>query len=451
MCESIIVIGGGLAGSEAAWQAAKRGIKVILYEMRPKNTTGAHKSSDLAELVCSNSLGSMLQDRASGILKNELRLLDSLLLSCAEKTSVPAGDALAVDRDAFSQLVTSEINKNPAIHLIREEAVTIPEGNVIIATGPLTSKSFSESIKILIGKEHLHFYDAIAPLVYSEKIDMNIAFRGSRRHNGDNEIGDYINCPFNEAEYNNFVDELLIAQRVDLKEFEKGIEDGVRAGDAKYFEGCLPIEIIAKRGRMSLAYGTMRPIGLVDPRTGRRPYAVVQLRQDNLAGSIYNLVGFQTNLIVSEQKRILRMIPGLEKVEFARFGQMHRNTFISAPGHLLPTLQYKSRSDLFFAGQIVGVEGYFGNIATGALAGINCARLIKGQEPIVLPNTTMLGALCQYVTHADGEDFQPMKANIGILSPLEGEKIKSRKQRGMMYFERSEETILNIINKSGKQ
>lgn len=446
MSEKIIVIGGGLAGCEAAWQAAKRGIMVTLHEMRPNMTTGAHRSGDLAELVCSNSLGSLLQDRASGILINELRILDSLLLDCAEKTAVPAGDALAVDREAFSRLVTAKIEQHPNIKIVREEVATIPNGNVIIATGPLTSKRFSDSIKKLIGEDYLYFYDAVAPLVYSDSIDMNIAFRGSRRHDRDSEVGDYINCPFTESEYNQFVDALIAAERIEIKEIESdNIEKGVKAGEGKYFEGCLPVEIIAKRGRMSLAYGPMRPIGLINPQTGRKPYAVVQLRQDNLSGLIFNLVGFQTNLKITEQKRVLRMIPGLEKVEFARFGQMHRNTFIFSPGNLLPTLQYKNRNDLFFAGQIIGVEGYLGNIATGILAGVNSSRLIHNQDLIILPETTMLGALCNYVTHASGEVFQPMKANIGILPSLDGNKIQGRKLRGMMHFKRSEDALGNFI------
>ncbi len=444
MGEPLIVIGGGLAGCEAAWQAAQRGIPVILYEMRPNTTTGAHRSADLAELVCSNSLGSQLPDRASGILKNELRMLNSLLLFCAEQTAVPAGDALAVDRDEFCQMVTDKIEQNPNIRLVREEVVKIPEGNVIIATGPLTSKRFSDAIKVMLGDNHLYFYDAIAPLVYRESIDMNIAFRGSRRHDQEVDEGDYINCPFTESEYNEFIDALSMAERIELKDFEKDLEKGVKAGEGKYFEGCLPVEIIAKRGRMTLAFGPMRPIGLINPHTGKRPYAVVQLRQDNLTGSVYNLVGFQTNLKISEQARIFRMIPGLQKVEFSRFGQMHRNTYIFSPGHLLPTLQHKNYRNIYFAGQIIGVEGYLGNMATGALAGINSARQINGLDPITMPETTMLGALCHYVTHASGGVFQPMKANIGLLPPLEGNKIKGRKQRGLIHYERSKDAMNKI-------
>jgi len=448
MSELLIIVGGGLAGCEAAWQAAENGISVQLYEMRPMLSTGAHRTDKLAELVCSNSLGSKLKDRASGIIMEELRLLNSLLLNCAEKTVVPAGDALAVDREAFSQMVTEIIEKHPRIRVIREEISEIPEGNVIMATGPLTSPRLSNSIKRLIGENQLYFYDAIAPLVYYDSINMDIAFRGSRRHTLDSN-DDYINCPFTEDEYHEFIKALVDGERVGLKEFETDVEHGVKAGEGKYFEGCLPVEIIAKRSEMALAYGPMRPVGLVDPRTNKKPYAVVQLRQDNFAKTIYNIVGFQTNLKIAEQKRIFRMIPGLESVEFARFGQMHRNMFIYSPGHLLPTLQIKERKNLFFAGQLIGVEGYLGNIATGLLAGINAARQIKGQELIILPNTTMLGALIGYVTQAREEGmFQPMKANLGLLPPLGEQKIIGRKIRGNLYQKRSEKEIMEIQKES---
>lgn len=448
MSELLIIVGGGLAGCEAAWQAAENGISVQLYEMRPMLSTGAHRTDKLAELVCSNSLGSKLKDRASGIIMEELRLLNSLLLNCAEKTVVPAGDALAVDREAFSQMVTEIIEKHPRIRVIREEISEIPEGNVIMATGPLTSPHLSDSIKRLIGENQLYFYDAIAPLVYYDSINMDIAFRGSRRHTLDSN-DDYINCPFTEDEYHEFIKALVDGERVGLKKFETDVEHGVKAGEGKYFEGCLPVEIIAKRSEMALAYGPMRPVGLVDPRTNKKPYAVVQLRQDNFAKTVYNIVGFQTNLKIAEQKRIFRMIPGLERVEFARFGQMHRNMFIYSPGHLLPTLQIKERINLFFAGQLIGVEGYLGNIATGLLAGINAARQIKGQELIILPNTTMLGALIGYVTQAREEGmFQPMKANLGLLPPLGEQKIRGRKIRGNLYQKRSEKEIMEIQKES---
>jgi len=431
----LIVIGGGLAGSEAAWQAAQRGLKVRLYEMRPALQTGAHQTESLAELVCSNSLGSNLPDRASGLLKNETRLLGSMLLECAEEASLPAGGALAVDRDVFAQKVTQRIENNPHIEIVREEARTIPSSPTIIASGPLTSLALSESIATLSGEGHLFFFDAIAPIVHAESINMQIAFRASRYDTGEQDEGDYINCPFSKEEYYAFVDALLNAQRIELRAFEDAIKSGVKAGH--FFEGCLPVEIIAERGIDSLAFGPMRPVGLRDPRIGKRPYAVVQLRQDNLAGSLYNLVGFQTNLKFPEQKRVLRMIPGLENAEFMRYGQMHRNTFIASPKLLRPTLQHKTRDDLFFAGQITGVEGYMGNIATGLLAGINAARLHHGELPLTLPQTTMLGALCHYVTHADLKDFQPMKANFGILPPIEFASKVGKRERGAAYAERS--------------
>ena len=437
----LIVIGGGLAGSEAALQAAKRGLKVRLFEMRPTLQTGAHQTHDLAELVCSNSLGSNLPDRASGLLKNEMRMLGCLLLECAEAASLPAGGALAVDRELFARLVTKRIEDHPNIEIIREEIKHIPNSPTIIASGPLTSPALSNSIAALSSEEHLFFFDAIAPIVHAESINMDIAFRASRYDKGEQDEGDYINCPFTKEEYYTFVEALLQAQRIELRSFEDAIKSGVKAGH--FFEGCLPVEIIAERGIDSLAFGPMRPVGLRDVRTGKRPYAVVQLRQDNLAGSLYNLVGFQTNLKFPEQKRVLRLIPGLENAEFLRYGQMHRNTFIASPKLLRPTLQHRHRPDLLFAGQITGVEGYMGNIATGLLAGINAARLHQQQEPITLPQTTMLGALCHYVTHADLKDFQPMKANFGIFSPL-GSKVPKR-ERGRAYAERALADLESMI------
>lgn len=431
----LIVIGGGLAGSEAAWQAAQRGLQVSLYEMRPGQQTGAHQSQDLAELVCSNSLGSNLQDRASGLLKEEARVLGSMLLEAAASTALPAGGALAVDRELFARRVTERIEAHPNIRLVREEVTEIPDRPTIIASGPLTSARLSQSIAKLSSEEHLYFFDAIAPVIHADSINMEFAFRASRYGTGEQEDGDYLNCPFTKEEYYAFATELLRAERIELHAFEEAIKSGVKAGH--FFEGCLPIEIIAERGLDSLAFGPMRPVGLRDPRTGRRPYAVVQLRQDNLAGSLYNLVGFQTNLKFPEQKRVLRMIPGLEKAEFMRYGQMHRNTFIASPKLLRPTLQHIHRDDLFFAGQITGVEGYMGNIATGLLAGINAARLHQHEQPLVLPQTTMLGALCHYITHADLKDFQPMKANFGILPPLEFANKIGKRDRGKAYAERA--------------
>jgi len=431
----LLVIGGGLAGSEAAYQAAQRGLRVRLFEMRPSLQTGAHQTHDLAELVCSNSLGSNLPDRASGVLKNEMRILGSMLLECAESASLPAGGALAVDRQLFARLVTERIESHPNIEIVREEVKEIPNAPAIIASGPLTSPALSRSITALSSEEHLFFFDAISPIVDADTINMEVAFRASRYGTGEQDEGDYINCPLNREEYYAFVEALLNAERIELRSFEEAIRSGVKAGH--FFEGCLPVEIIAERGIDSLAFGPMRPVGLRDPRTGRRPYAVVQLRQDNLAGSLYNLVGFQTNLKFPEQKRVLRLIPGLENAEFIRYGQMHRNTFIASPKLLRPTLQHIERDDLFFAGQITGVEGYMGNIATGLLAGINAARVHHHERPIVLPQTTMLGALCHYVTHADLKDFQPMKANFGILPALETTSKPGKRERASAHAERA--------------
>ncbi len=435
----LTIIGGGLAGSEAAWQAAQRGIQVHLYEMRPARTTGAHLTGYLAELVCSNSLGSNLPDRASGLLKDEARLLGSMLLDCAEQTALPAGGALAVDRETFSSMVTMRISSHPRIELRREELSEIPSSPTIIASGPLTSPALTSALSSLTGEEHLYFFDAIAPLVSAASINMQVAFRASRYGAGSEDGGDYINCPLNKQEYYSFVETLRSAKRIELRSFEDSIRSGVRAGH--FFEGCLPIEIIAERGLDSLAFGPMRPVGLTDPRTGRRPWAVVQLRQDNLAGDLFNLVGFQTNLTYPEQKRVLRMIPGLEQAEFVRYGQMHRNTFIASPKLLRPTLQYRDRDNLLFAGQITGVEGYMGNISTGALAGINAARLMQNLPPVELPVNSMLGALCHYITHADLKDFQPMKSNFGILPPLEDSRKPGKSERGQFLAGRARSSL----------
>jgi methylenetetrahydrofolate--tRNA-(uracil-5-)-methyltransferase len=371
------------------------------------------------------------------LLKEELRRMGSLLVRLAGDTAVPAGGALAVDRDAFGAAVTSAIASHPGIELLREEMPVIPVAPAIIASGPLTSSRLSQAIAALSGSEHLYFYDAISPIVDSGSVDFSIAYRASRYGRGGQDEGDYINCPFTQAEYELFVDELLRAERIELREFERDMEQGVRAGAHEYFEGCLPIEILASRGRDALAYGPMRPVGLHDPRTGRRPHAVLQLRQDNLAGTLYNLVGFQTNLTFPEQRRVFRLIPGLEHAIFERYGQMHRNTFIHAPRLLRPTMQFHNRDDLFFAGQITGVEGYAGNIGTGLLAGINAARLLRGAAPLTLPADTMLGALCHYVTHAAPADFQPMKANFGILPPLTDGAQRGRRARAGAYAARA--------------
>ena len=436
----LMVIGGGLAGCEAAWQAAQRGVKVHLYEMRPQVGTGAHVTPYLAELVCSNSLGSVLPDRAPGLLKNELQRLGSLLLDCAKIAAVHAGGSLAVDRDNFARLVSRKIEDHPNIEVIRQEMAEIPASPAIIASGPLTSPNLSAAIARLSGHEHLFFFDAIAPIVFSESIDLNIAFRSSRYGRGEQDEGDYINCPFSKSEYEQFVDALLVAERIELKSFERAIEEGVNAGFDRFFEGCLPIEILARRGREALAFGPMRPVGLEDPRTGHRPYAVVQLRQDNLAATLYNLVGFQTNLTYSEQQQVFRKIPGLQNAIFERYGQMHRNTFLFSPDLIRETLQFKGRDSLWFAGQITGVEGYAGNIATGLLAGWNAALFLNGDDLVQLPQTTMIGALCHYITHASPKDFQPMKANFGILPPLDEKSIggrKGKRERSKMYVERA--------------
>ena len=445
-----------MAGSEAAWQLAIRGYKVELYEMRPQKSTGAHITGFLAELICSNSLGSFLPDRAPGLLKTELRTLGCKLLQVAEETSLPAGGALAVDRDRFSSEVTRYLAEHPNIDIIRKEITEIPGIPTIIASGPLTSPSLSRAIAGFTGKDHLYFYDAISPIVSSDSIDLEIAFRASRYGTGDSDEGDYINCPMSKQEYDSFVDEMLSAERIQLKEFELDLNKGVRAGMHEYFEGCLPVEVIASRGQQALAFGPLRPVGLTDPRTGRRPYAVVQLRQDNLAASLYNMVGFQTNLTFPEQRRLFRMIPGLQNAVFERYGQMHRNTFIFSPAMLEPTLQCRSRADLFFAGQITGLEGYAGNIASGLIAGVNMARLLHGKQTITFPQTTMLGSLCHYITHSSEKDFQPMKANFGILPPLEQlpENVKQnklgRKEKGARYAERSQKDLRLALDQLGE-
>lgn len=416
----ITVVGGGLAGCEAAWQAAQRGVRVTLFEMRPARMTPAHVSGRLAELVCSNSLGSNLADRAPGLLKAEQRRLDSLILACADATAVPAGGALAVDRDRFAQMVTDRIEGHPNIVLLRTEVREPPEdGPVVVATGPLTSPALGDQIAVLTGAEHLYFYDAMAPIVAAESIDRSVAFRASRYESGALE-GDYLNCPLSQAEYERFVQGLLAADTIPLREFERE--------DASFFEACLPVEVLAQRGKMSLAFGPLKPVGLVDPRTGRRPFAVVQLRQDNQAATLYNLVGIQTNLRWAEQERVFRLIPGLEGAEFVRFGQMHRNTFINSPALLEPTLQFRQRDTLFFAGQITGTEGYIGSVASGLVAGMNAARLVKGQDPMAFPPTTMIGALCTYVSRAQAKGFQPMKANMGLLPPLEPPERRKRER-----------------------
>lgn len=425
------VIGAGLAGSEAALQLAKRGIKVNLFEMRPKKTTGAHKTEKFAEFVCSNSLGSADCSNASGLLKKEMELLGGELIKIAYDCQVPAGGALAIDRELFSQTVTNKIEENPLINIIREEVREIPEGNVILASGPLTSEDLSNSIREFTQSEHLHFFDAIAPIVEKDSINFDIAFYASRYDKGE---ASYINCPMDKEQYNKFYNILINAPKIELKEFEKG---------AKFFESCLPVEVLASRGVDTLRFGPMKPVGLVDKRTGVENYAVVQLRQDNSAKTLYNLVGFQTNLKWGAQKELLQSIPGLENVNIVRYGVMHRNTFINSPKLLNPSLQTRKRSDLFFAGQLTGTEGYTESIASGLLAGINMAKYLKGEELLVLPKETMLGALTNYITDENHDKFQPINSNWGILSPIELPKKerKNKKLKAELYSKRSIEFL----------
>ena len=403
----LTVLGGGLAGSEAAWQAAQRGVKVRLYEMRPTRKTPAHNSANLGEIVCSNSLKSDEPGTAPYLLKEELRRGGSLLLDVAHRTSVPAGAALAVDRERFAEEVTRRITSHSNIEIVREEAESIPQsGPVIIATGPLTSPALSEEIARLTGSAHLYFYDAIAPVVDAETVDCNVAFRAARYDKGG---PDYLNCPMTEAEYDSFYAALLEAESVPLHDFEKTM----------YFEACLPIEEIARRGRDTLRYGPMKPVGLTDPRTGRQPFAVVQLRQENVLADSYNLVGFQNHLKFGEQRRVLRLIPGLENAEFVRLGQVHRNTFICAPRVLSETLQMREHPRILFAGQISGVEGYIEAMATGFMAGVNAAEIASGRQPEPPPRRTAMGSLTNYVARAEPDRFQPMNITFALLPPLE--------------------------------
>jgi len=443
------IIGGGLAGCEAAWQAAERGIDVELFEMRPGQMTGAHRTGDLGELVCSNSLGSNMPNRASGLLKEELRRLGSLLIACADASSLPAGAALAVDRKAFSSCIEVKIKGHTKIKLFREEVRSIPDSPAILATGPLTSPSLSQTLKSFTGQEHLFFYDAIAPIVTNDSINMEIAYRANRYDQGGTNNGDYINCPLNENEYHLFRDALTKAKRISLREFEEEIDSGVTAGSGQYFQGCQPIEVIAASGAKSLAFGPLRPAGLTNPRTGRWPYAVVQLRQDNLAADLYNMVGFQTNLLFPEQERVFRMIPGLENASFERYGQMHRNSYIASPVLLEESLAFKQQPGLFVAGQLSGIEGYAGNIASGLTAGINAARYIRGLTPLVFPTTTMIGALINYITHVNIGEFQPMKAIFGLL-PKPGDSIRRSKRDRYIYYSMRAMQALNQYLKEVK-
>ena len=434
--KNLTIIGGGLSGCEAAWQAAERGIPVSLYEMRPSHATGAHQTDNLGEIVCSNSLGSQLLDRPSGLLIKELEMLDSLLIRIAKSCTVPAGHALAIDRRLFSQRITEEITSHPNIQVVRKEVRSIPSKLTIIASGPLTSDSLATAISQITGHANLFFYDAIAPIIEFESINMDIAFWGSRYGKGFNERGDYINCPFDKTTYENFISVLVNAERIELRDFEKDIAGGVRAGKGKFFEGCLPIEIMAQRGLNTLAFGPLRPVGLTNPHIHDRSFAIVQLRQDDSEGNYFNIVGFQTNLKYIEQKRVFQLIPGLESAVFERYGQMHRNTFINSPDSINKYLQLKNYPNIFFCGQITGVEGYLANIASGLFAGINSARLLSNKELVSFPPTTMIGALNEYVVTKKEEEFQPMKANFGLLPSL-ADKIKPKKARYQAYSDRA--------------
>ncbi|OEH91251.1 FADH(2)-oxidizing methylenetetrahydrofolate--tRNA-(uracil(54)-C(5))-methyltransferase TrmFO [Bacillus solimangrovi] len=430
MTERIVnVIGAGLAGSEAAWQIAKRGIKVNLYEMRPVRQTPAHHTDKFAELVCSNSLRANTLTNAVGVLKEEMRHLDSVIISAADECQVPAGGALAVDRHEFSQLVTERVKNHPNVTVYNEEVKEIPAGVTVIATGPLTSDELSANLKQLTG-EYLYFYDAAAPIIEKDSIDMEKAYLKSRYDKGE---AAYINCPMNEEEFDRFYEALIAAETVPLKEFEKEI----------FFEGCMPIEVMASRGKKTMLFGPMKPVGLEDPRTGKRPYAVVQLRQDDGAGTLYNIVGFQTHLKWGPQKEVLNLIPGLENAEIVRYGVMHRNTFINSPNLLKKTYQYNDRDDLFFAGQMTGVEGYVESAASGLVAGINAALVAVGKEPLVFPAESAIGSMARYITEANQKNFQPMNANFGLFLPLE-KKIRNKKERNEALANRAVETIQNF-------
>ena len=423
MENSVIIIGGGLAGCEAAYQIAKRGISVDLYEMKPTKFSPAHSNTNLAEIVCSNSFKSNLITNACGLLKQELRILDSLLIKIADETSVPAGQALAVDREEFSKIVTQKLNENKNINIIREEITKIPENaNIIIATGPLTSEKLAEEILKITGEDKLYFYDAAAPIIEKESINMDIAFWGDRYGKGD---ANYINLPMNKQEYEKFYNELVNAEVVNLHDFEK----------REIFEGCMPIEVMAKRGIDTLRFGPLKPVGFIDKRTNERPYAIVQLRQDNKDGTIFNMVGFQTNLKFGEQKRVFSLIPGLENAEFVKYGVMHRNTYINSTILLDNTFNLKKNTNIYFAGQITGVEGYVESIASGMVAGINIANKILNKDKIVFPNFTMIGSLADYIS-TENKKFQPMNANFGILPKLDI-KLKDKKAKYEMYAKRS--------------
>lgn len=435
MRDDIVIIGGGLAGSEAAWQAANRGAKVTLYEMRPKEMTKAHKTGGLAELVCSNSLGSADPLNAPGILKEEMRRLGSLIIASAEQARVPAGSALAVDRDQFSLKITQALENHPNVRILHEEISEIPTDCLcIIATGPLTSDKLSAAIRAVTQSQHLYFFDAISPIIDAESINMDVVFAASRYDKGG---ADYLNCPMDDAQYNAFYDALMAAEKVQPKEFEK----------TPYFEACIPIEVMAERGRQTLLFGPLKPVGLEDPRTGKRPTAVIQLRTENVHKTCYNIVGFQTKLTYPEQKRVFRLIPGLEQAEFLRYGSLHRNTFINSPSLLLNTLQFKSRGTLFFAGQLVGVEGYTESAAMGGFAGINAARALAGLPLVTPPATTAHGCLVGHVSSSDPKHFQPMNTNYGLFPPL-AQPIRDKEKKRQLIAQRAREDFERWMTQS---
>ncbi len=434
--KKLIVIGGGLAGSEAAWQAASRGIEVTLYEMRPVKLTPAHETGHLAELVCSNSLGSLNPISGPGLLKEELRRLGSLIIEKAEAAAVPAGGALAVDRDQFSKAISDAIKNHPNITVLHEEVKEIPssEQTAVVSSGPLTSEALTASLKAAANEEHLYFYDAISPIVEADSINMDVVFRASRYGKGGD---DYLNCPMDEAQYDRFYDALMAGERVKAKSFEK----------INYFEGCLPIEVLAERGKKTPLFGPMKPVGLVDPRTGKQPFAVVQLRAENAYGTAYSLVGFQTKLTWPEQRRVFKLIPGLEDVSFLRLGSLHRNTFLNSPRLLSETLQLRTQPGLFLAGQIVGVEGYVESSAMGGLAGLNAARILSGEDAVVPPETTAHGALIQYITKSDPSFFQPINTNFGLFPPVETLQKGRRKMKKADRYQKIVNRALEDLSK----
>lgn len=432
MTASVNVIGAGLAGSEAAWQIANQGVKVRLYEMRPQKLTPAHHTENFAELVCINSLRANRLTNAAGLLKEEMRTFNSIIMESADKHSVPAGGALAVDRETFSKEVTEKLHNHPNVEIINEEIDEIPEGLTVIATGPLTSDALAKDITKFTGSDGLFFFDAAAPILEKSSLDMDKVYLKSRYDKGE---AAYLNAPMTKDEFYNFYNELIKAETAELHDFE----------DDKFFEGCMPIEEIASRGAQTMLYGPLKPVGLEDPRTGKEPFAVVQLRQDNAAGDLYNIVGFQTHLKWGEQKRVFSMIPGLENARFVRYGVMHRNTFLCSPEVMQATYQTKKRPDLFFAGQMTGVEGYVESAASGLYAGLNAARIAQGKDPVIFPEETMMGAMAHYITHASVKNFQPINANFGIVPKLQ-ERIRNKQERNLKISERAIDRIKKFKN-----